>query len=357
MIRCLGLTGPLAAEGSGSPFCKEDAPPRTPRLRLDEHDLVAATLDRRPKLNLTVAGDVAPPEPAMSQKPPVSFERASFSTPLFPICFLHESRPPPLLVWPPAHYAPILGAGVLPCGLDREVGKAMEYDPKIIAKIEALYEPGETDIYLSDWSYQEAYTEWHGEGLITDAHWEQKWRTITITIALTQERMYMIWWASAFVSGWRGRNVSAFRSIDLANIAAYVWSFNKTKTNKGALTGYTFSFGYVADGQAVTNSIWSEPASAEELMELFRPAIARYTGLAAPVDMAAQLRALQTLVTEGVLTPAEMQRAKELFLGQQPDQRQLMERNLRSLHELRKGGVLNQIEFDIKKQDILATVK
>jgi len=52
-----------------------------------------------------------------------------------------------------------------------------------------------------------------------------------------------------------------------------------------------------------------------------------------------------------------MQRAKDLFLGRAPDQRQLMERNLRSLHELRKSGVLSQIEFDIKKQDILATTK
>jgi hypothetical protein len=75
------------------------------------------------------------------------------------------------------------------------------------------------------------------------------------------------------------------------------------------------------------------------------------------VDLATQLRTLQALVNDGIITADEMQRAKDLFLGRAPDQRQLMERNLRSLHELRKSGVLSQIEFDIKKQDILATTK
>ena len=74
-------------------------------------------------------------------------------------------------------------------------------------------------------------------------------------------------------------------------------------------------------------------------------------------DPAGQLKALNELVTEGVLTRADMERAKDKFLGRSPDQRLSMTRTLRSLHELRQAGVLTDVEFDIKKRDILATTK
>jgi hypothetical protein len=232
--------------------------------------------------------------------------------------------------------------------------KRLRYEPKVTAKIEALYEPGESTLYLSDWSYQVAHPQWQDASLFSGGYWKDVFTTISITLALTQERLHMIWWKSGFMGG---NNVASFRSIALANAAAYRWGFDKTKSNKGVLTGYTFSFGHFTEGKPWSESVWSAPAPAEPFMELFQAAMARYMALAGPVDMAAQLRALQTLVNDGILTRGEMQRAKDLFLGRPPDQRQLMERNLRSLHELRKSGVLNQIEFDIKKQDILATTK
>lgn len=72
-------------------------------------------------------------------------------------------------------------------------------------------------------------------------------------------------------------------------------------------------------------------------------------------DVAEQLRQLQQLVAEGVLTSADMERAKDRYLGHPPDKRESMLRTLRSLHELRSSGVLTQIEFDAKKRQILAS--
>lgn len=224
------------------------------------------------------------------------------------------------------------------------------------ATLEALYEPDETTVDRSEWSYKmtESWLENElsvAKSIISgydvfDASQKSRSWTVKVTLALTQERLYLVWF--------KGHKVSEFQAVPLASIATFLWSFDKTKTTTGVHTGYTFSFAYIAAGQATSRSLWAEPHSAEPFIEQFKAAMARYVVLAAPIDIATQIRSLQALVNEGILTAEEMRRAKDLFLGRPPDQRQLMERNLRSLHELRKTGVLNQIEFDIKKQDILA---
>lgn len=233
----------------------------------------------------------------------------------------------------------------------------MVYEPDVITKLEALYEPGETSLYMSDWSYNTTYQEWHEMGLVTDAHWEEKVAVNTATVALTEERLYFVWFVKKnHLFSRSTMEVHTFWSIPLASIVYH--SFDKMKNAKGALLSYQFTFQSAhPNAQYLPSPIFGAPSEAESFMEHFRAAMARFAALAAPVDLAAQLRALQALADDGILTHGEMQRAKDLFLGRPPDQRQLMERNLRSLHELRKSGVLNQIEFDIKKQDILATAK
>ena len=151
--------------------------------------------------------------------------------------------------------------------------------------------------------------------------------------------------------------VKWFKGISLANLSH--WSFESMKTTKGVLTGYRFSFqSSVGDWVRNLEAIWwASPEVAGPFVEQFKAAMARFAATAGPVDVAGQLRALRALVDDGVITNEDMDRAKDLFLGRAPDQRQVMERSLRSLYDLRKAGVLDQIEFDIKKRDILATTK
>jgi len=72
-------------------------------------------------------------------------------------------------------------------------------------------------------------------------------------------------------------------------------------------------------------------------------------------DVAILVRELKALRDEGVLSDDEFERAKERYLGREPDDRQAMLRTLSSLNDLRTAGVLTQVEFDIKKRDLLAT--
>lgn len=75
----------------------------------------------------------------------------------------------------------------------------------------------------------------------------------------------------------------------------------------------------------------------------------------ANVDVAGLIRQLKVLHDEGVLTADEFERAKARYLGRAPDETQSLLKTLSSLNDLRKAGVLNQVEFDIKKRDLLAT--
>jgi len=74
-------------------------------------------------------------------------------------------------------------------------------------------------------------------------------------------------------------------------------------------------------------------------------------------DVAELIRQLKVLHDDNVLTGEEFERAKERYVGRGPDERQAMVRTLSSLSDLRKSGVLNQIEFEIKKRDVLASSK
>lgn len=96
-------------------------------------------------------------------------------------------------------------------------------------------------------------------------------------------------------------------------------------------------------------------AEIPELVDAIRGAI--MASRAGNGDVAELIRQLKALRDEDVLTDDEFERAKERYLGRGPDERQSMVRTLSSLSELRKSGVLNEIEFEIKKRDVLASSK
>jgi hypothetical protein len=73
------------------------------------------------------------------------------------------------------------------------------------------------------------------------------------------------------------------------------------------------------------------------------------------VDLADLLRKLKELHDQGALTGDEFERAKQRYLGHGPDQRESMLRTLTGLNDLRRAGVLTQVEFEIKKRDFLAS--
>jgi hypothetical protein len=74
----------------------------------------------------------------------------------------------------------------------------------------------------------------------------------------------------------------------------------------------------------------------------------------ADVSVAQQLSKLAELKGQGLLDDDDWQRAKDLFLGKVPDEREQAITNLRQLHGLRQSGVLSESEFNMKKWDVLS---
>jgi len=78
-------------------------------------------------------------------------------------------------------------------------------------------------------------------------------------------------------------------------------------------------------------------------------------GSASPVvSIAEELRQLDGLVRDGILTREDFERAKDMFLGKAPDKREQAVELLRNLHDLMQNGILSQSEFNMKKWDILS---
>ena len=71
-------------------------------------------------------------------------------------------------------------------------------------------------------------------------------------------------------------------------------------------------------------------------------------------SVADELSELAALRDEGTLTDDDWARAKGLFLGKQPSDRDQAVEHLRKLYELHKAGVLSESEFNSKKWDVLA---
>lgn len=71
-------------------------------------------------------------------------------------------------------------------------------------------------------------------------------------------------------------------------------------------------------------------------------------------SVADELEKLLALAKSGALSRAEWQRAKEMFIGQAPDRQAATRRDLSSLYDLHRRGVLSASEYNEKKWDLLS---
>lgn len=234
----------------------------------------------------------------------------------------------------------------------------MAYDPRTIQEFENLLEPGESFVFISDW--QTTNQVWKDGYWIGNTFIQGKWVNVTssFTLGLTQERMYYATFkdvSKGFLKGKAGyKAVANHWARPYSNFTN--WQFNKNKTNKGVTTGYTFIFN-ANDGLPTGTCFSNDVATSEKFKEIFEAGVGRFKTVAASPDFAQQISAMHQLHQEGVLTDAEFQRAKELFIGKSPDSQQQAERNLRSLKQLKDSGVLTDAEYATKKWDLLSDPK
>ncbi len=88
------------------------------------------------------------------------------------------------------------------------------------------------------------------------------------------------------------------------------------------------------------------------LVDLLKARIS--AGAPKPIGVADELGKLAVLRDEGVLTDDEFQRSKALFVGATPDQQSEALDLLRQLYALQRSGVLSEMEFNMKKWDVLS---
>lgn len=223
----------------------------------------------------------------------------------------------------------------------------LTYDPQTIANLELLFEPDESLLLATDWNYdtQEWVSTGNGFGF---------YRTIVhgATLALTQERMYYVQFRETFKSffGAGGKKVANHWARHYGDFATH--RFDKVKTNRGDLQAYTFTF--AGSDIAPDGTLYTDPDQAERFMEVFNASVARFASVASTPDFAEQISAMHHLWRDGVLTEAEYQRSKELFIGKAPDAEQEAKRTLLSLKQLRDAGVLSEAEYSTKKWDVLS---
>lgn len=75
---------------------------------------------------------------------------------------------------------------------------------------------------------------------------------------------------------------------------------------------------------------------------------------AGSLSVANELHKLSELRSNGAISENDWNRAKDLFLGKQPDAQQRAVHQLRQLFELHTSGVLSESEFNMKKWDVLS---
>jgi len=231
----------------------------------------------------------------------------------------------------------------------------MGYDPRTLENLENLLDNGESLLFVSDWYWNsQVWVDgfWLGNTFI-QGHWKNL--VNGCSLGLTENGMYFAQFKDVkkgFLRGSAGyKEVINHWSRPYQNFNSY--QFNKNKTNKGVLTGYTFIFSG-SDGIPNGELFIESPADGEKFQEIFLAGVGRFKTITASPDFAQQLTAMAQLHQEGVLNDAEFQKAKELFLGKSQDAQQLAERSLRSLKQLKDTGVLTDAEYATKKWDLLA---
>jgi hypothetical protein len=212
-----------------------------------------------------------------------------------------------------------------------------EYASEVIEQMKQILDTDEQIIVLGDWC--EILRVWYG------ASWQdqESWATLCVT----QRNMYTFVFKNKLFGG------KQIISNQVYPLELFVkWSFTKQKDNKGNLTGLRFKLQH--DVNVSETVLFCEPIGAQAFKEKFEAVMLGFKSKEKGIDVAAQLAALNDLFSDGILTPDEFTRAKEIYLGKSPDAQILLDQSLRSLKQLRDVGALSDAEYEAKKWDVIS---
>lgn len=131
-----------------------------------------------------------------------------------------------------------------------------------------------------------------------------------------------------------------FESFSYENISSF-------EDSKGMMGGHTIIF------HASGNSGRMKWANGD-VKTLVQTVSSRAGKTQAPgLSVAEELGQLAVLRQAGTLSDEDWERAKDLFLGKQPNEREAAIDQLKKLGELHRAGILSESEFNSKKWDIL----
>jgi hypothetical protein len=211
------------------------------------------------------------------------------------------------------------------------------YSSEVLEQIKQILDSDEQIIALEDWF--EIVDILRGSGI----HEVES----SATLCVTQRNLYIFRFKTKLFSG------NKMVSNRVYPLELFVqWSFTKQKDNEGNVTNLRFKF--QDDVNAKEAVIFCEPVGAERFREKFEAVMLGFKSKEEGIDVAAQLAALNGLFSDGILTPDEFTRAKEIYLGKTPDAQILLDQSLRSLKQLRDVGALSDAEYQAKKWDVIS---
>ena len=139
-----------------------------------------------------------------------------------------------------------------------------------------------------------------------------------------------------------------FRFYEVLTIRYYAILARLHRADSPALRSELLNVGRLLN-ELNSNKEWSEKRLANDLATLSPAGI----NVGSSVNVAAQLAELGELCKNGVITQAEFERGKALFLGNPPDIAAKTLDVLDGLHKLKMNGALSESEYNIKKWELL----
>ena len=214
------------------------------------------------------------------------------------------------------------------------------------ALVERLLDPGDSIVCWSQWY---AAIAWPGLFELRRYIRGASIASGPRTLVLTHTHLLSVTFESRLFGS--APRIETFWSRPLA--VFFAWRFTKFTDSHGLPSHYSFRV-TARDGLPI-GTLVAYPNDAQPLVEALTAASARLKALNRSTNVASQLSALHDLWSEGVMSDAEYQRAKELFLGRPLDSQERAAQSLRSLKQLLDAGILTDSEFRTKKWQILSS--
>jgi len=162
-----------------------------------------------------------------------------------------------------------------------------------------------------------------------------------IMICLTNKRLMFIEFKNALFSS-LPKSISGNTFINLEEVSGLSW----------------YKYGFSKMSIEIVNSNQALPVFVGKFKELqvfvskLQDYLAKFKQSEKGIGY--ELEQLSKLAKEGLITQEEWERAKELFLGNQQSKQEELIKQLQSLFELYKKGVLSESEFNTKKWEVLS---